>query len=169
MYSFKSRTAGNLVNEKHEVKKRMRRFIKVVTQTGPNKETIAWRKAQPKKPIVRSGKRLMELKAIEASNERLRQNLLSIMGEDRTKTSNVIRGVQSAATAKREKESLENFRNLHSREKQNEKESKKIEVMNQIIKDQLENVQPTIIQDIEDEDFKYVYIPRIIQLNFILV
>lgn len=156
------RTAGNSINAKHEVKKHIKRFIQVIIGSRPNRETTAWRKSRPKKRIThrRASQMRLEQKALDAKNEKMRVNLLKIMTEDRSKTSNVIPGARCSNTAA----DSDNFRNLHSREIQLDKEIKKLGVHNHIIKGHLESVQPTMTQDIEDEDFKYVYTLNIYQL-----
>ena len=139
------------MNEKYEVKKHMRRFVQVIVGGRANKETTAWRKV-PRKKIIgnrRQQQLRSEQKALDARNEKMRIKLLKIMSEDRTKTTNVVPGVRCSTA-----DNIVKFRNLHSRGKQIEKNLKKLEEQNQLLKTQLENVQPTITQDIEDEEFK---------------
>lgn len=83
MYANKN-TAGNIANEKYEVKARMRRFLKVITSSHANKETTRWRDPQPtlinRKQLEQ---RIIKQKALDESNERMRQNLLKILNEER--------------------------------------------------------------------------------------
>ena len=82
-------SAGNIVNQKYEIQARMRRFLQVLTDARPNRETTRWRELQPK--IIqdkRAEMRMSQQKAIEDGNERMRQNLLKILNDNRETTSN---------------------------------------------------------------------------------
>ena len=80
---------GNISSQRYEIQATMKRFLNILTNSRPNKETTQWRKPRPKivndkRAEFRSAQRLK----LDKENDRIRQNLLDILNETRETTSN---------------------------------------------------------------------------------
>ena len=142
MYAHQN-TAGNIQNERYEVKARMRRFLKIITSSQPNKETTRWREPQTKlSDRKKLEQRIIKQKILDDNNDRMRKNLRKILNEERVPIVDSNSGNYI-------------FKNLHSREKEFEQRKKEIDAKNLALKRQLEKVKPIIMTDSEcREDYK---------------
>ena len=77
------KSTGNTTNQKYEIQTMMKRFLKVITESRPNKETTEWRTLQrPKIVQHRHGLGFLQRQKIEKENEKLRQNLINIASRE---------------------------------------------------------------------------------------
>ena len=154
---------GNISIQKFEIQRTMKKFLKIITESRPNKETIEWRtSSRPKIVQHKPGLGFLERQKIEKENEKLKQNLINIATREGTcvlRTISIIYqlslsfttlylwlvGNGSVSNSYQSKDcDLEKFRSLHSREKVLERQRILLDEKNIILRQHLENVKPAI-------------------------
>ena len=89
-FQMKSNTStstytGNISIQKFEIQRTMKKFLKIITESRPNKETIEWRtSSRPKIVQHKHGLGFLERQKIEKENEKLKQNLINIATREGT-------------------------------------------------------------------------------------
>lgn len=148
----KTNQTGNISNQRYEIQSRMKRFLKVLTQSRPNKETTDWKNPRPQ--IVndkRAEQRSSHRQRLDFENDRIRQNLLKILNETRESTTNefcpgyrhgkcgMVIDCYASKNCNAEK-----FRILHGRGKEIERKTKALEEKNAEMQRHLENIKPVL-------------------------